>query len=419
MDEPRGARRLNGFTCRSCGNVQLISILNLGDMPLANRLLTAEQLSQREPRYPLEFVFCPNCALSQITETVPAEILFREYLYFTSVSETAVAAARQLAARVVQERALQHNHLVIELASNDGYLLQFYRGAGIPVLGIEPAANIARIAESERGIPTVSQFFTSALAGELAAQGTRADVLHAHNVLAHVADTNDFVRGMKILLQDTGILIIEVASVKPMLDDCGFDQIYHEHLCYFSLTALEHLLRRHGLWVVDVEQIPAHGGSLRVFATHQEQGRDPSERVRALQASERAWGAAEPRAYLNFEASVRALQAELTGTLRALKEQGKRIAAYGAPGKGTILLNAFGIGKDVLDFVVDKSPHKQGRYVPGVHLPIYDPVCLLDNMPDYTMLLVWNLAPEILSQQAEYRRRGGKFILPSPHVEIA
>ena len=418
MDERRSAQPMNDFRCRSCGNSAVASILDLGKMPLANRLLTREELNRPEPTYPLELVLCTQCTLAQITETVPPETLFGEYLYFTSVSETAVASARQLAERLIQERALNAGSQVIELASNDGYLLQFYKRAGIPVLGVEPARNIAAVAEREHGIPNVARFFSADLARELVAEGKRADVLHAHNVLAHVADTNDFVNGIRILLAPTGVAVIEVPSVTDMIDHCEFDQIYHEHLCYFSLTALEHLFSRHALAIADVESIPTHGGSLRLSVVHRDSGVATHARVQQRREAERAWGVEKIEPYRDFETRVRSLQHDLTSTLQDLKRQGKRIAAYGAPGKGTILLNSFGIGSALLDFVVDKSPHKQGRFVPGVHLPIHDPAYLRESPPDYMLLLVWNLAPEIMRQQSEYRERGGRFIIPRPCVEI-
>ena len=251
--------------CRACCRSHLKTILSLGDTPLANALLKKEQLDQPEETYPLDLAFCPHCTLVQITETVPPEKLFREYLYFSSFSDMLLQHARELATRLIHSRGLNANSLVVEVASNDGYLLQYYKQAGIPVLGIEPAVNIARVAQNERGIPTLCEFFGAALARRLRDEGRRADVIHAHNVLAHVADLNGFVEGIRLVLKDDGVAVIEVPYVKEMIDRCEFDTIYHEHLCYFSLTALDALFRRHGLIIQDVEHIPIHGESLRLF----------------------------------------------------------------------------------------------------------------------------------------------------------
>jgi SAM-dependent methyltransferase len=402
--------------CRSCNAGGLIPVLDLGRTPLANSLLTTEQLDMPEADYPLEVVMCPACTLVQITESVPPEILFRDYLYFSSFSDTMLSHAEALVNQVLAERQLDGQSLAVEIASNDGYLLQFYKRGGVPVLGIEPARNVAQVAEQERGIRTITEFFGAALARDLAGRGECADVLHANNVLAHVADLNDFVIGVRNLLKPEGVAIIEVPYVKDLLDRCEFDTIYHEHLCYFSFTALAVLFRRHELQITAVERIAIHGGSLRITAGHNGSSRD--REVDMLLEEEQRWGVAGAQFYRSFAARVERLKNDLGGLLAEAKSKGARIAAYGAAAKGSTLLNYFKIGRETIDFIADRSTYKQGRYLPGVHIPIVETDRLLTEMPDYVLLLTWNFAAEILEQQAEYRRRGGRFILPVPDVRV-
>lgn len=406
------------IVCRSCGHASVTTILSLGFTPLANSLLTAEQLNRPEPTYPLDLAFCEHCALIQITETVPPDQLFSTYAYFSSFSDTMVKHAQRLADKVIQNRQLNNESLVMEVASNDGYLLQHYQRAGVPVLGIEPAANIAQVAREQRGIATICEFFGAELAERLRAEGKRADVIHAHNVLAHVPDLNGFVRGFQLLLKENGVAVIEFPYVKDMIDHCEFDTIYHEHLCYFSLTTLERLFRRHDLMVQDVERVPIHGGSLRLFVTHSSDNNIPSAAVKNLLAEESSWGVDRIGSYQDFATQVKNLKSSLRDLLHQLKTDGKRLAAYGAAAKGSTLLNYCGIGLETLDFVADRSTYKQGYFMPGVHLPIHSPEYLLKAMPDYVLLLTWNFADEILAQQAEYRRRGGSFIIPVPTVKV-
>ena len=404
--------------CRSCGESGLIGVLSLGLTPLANALLTAKQLGQPEETYPLDLVFCPHCTLVQITHTVPPETLFRDYFYLSSFADTVLLQARNLAERLIASQRLHAGSLVVEVGSNDGYLLQYYHRAGIPVLGIEPATRIARVAQDQRRISTLCEFFTEALAEKLRQQGRRADIVHANNVLAHIADLNGAVRGFKLLLKENGIGTFEVPYVKELIDGCQFDTIYHEHLCYFSLTALDGLFRRHGLIIHNVERINVHGGTLRIYISHDDDTVHHSSAVSDLLKEETEWGVDDPAFYRSFGAKVEGLRHELITILHDLKAKGRRIAVYGASAKGSTLLNYFGIGCETLDYVVDRSTLKQGHYTPGKHLAIRPPEYLLEDMPDYALLLTWNFADEILEQQAEYRRRGGRFIIPIPKVRV-
>jgi hypothetical protein len=404
--------------CRSCLSPDLLPVISLGDTALANALRPAQALGQPIPRYPLALVRCAQCSLVQITETVPPEVLFSHYLYFSSFSDTMLAHCRELSARVVADQGLTERHLVMEIASNDGYLLQFYRDRGIPVLGIEPAANIAEVAQRERSIPTRCAFFGRELAQALVAEGIR----RRHPCPQRVGPrgrSQGFVAGLAHVLAPDGVAVVEVPYVRNLIDGVELDTIYHEHLCYFSLSALDALFARHGLRLGHAEEIPLHGGSLLLFAHHAH--RDEPQRspqCAALLEAERQWGVAQPAVYARFVQRAQALRGQLVALLADLRRQGARIAAYGAAAKGSTLLDFCAIGRDTLAFVVDRSVYKQGLYMPGVDLEIRPPQALLTDQPDYTLLLTWNFAAEIMAQQQAYRERGGRFIIPVPTPRI-
>jgi SAM-dependent methyltransferase len=407
---------MNQTMCRGCGTSRLEVVLDLGEMPLANAILNEEDLARPEPRYPLALAYCPQCWLVQITETVSPELLFREYTYFSSVSDAFVEHSRVMAERLIEQRGLGAGSLVIELASNDGYLLQHYARAGVPILGIDPARNIAEVATA-RGVPTLAEFFTRDLADELARSGRTADVVHANNVIAHVPDLNGFVAGIAHLLKAAGVAVIETPYLRELVERLEFDTIYHEHLFYHSLTALSRVFGRNGLQVVDVERIPVHGGSLRVFAMRSG-AQEPSEAVASLLAEELEVGLCSAEYYATFAGRVETLGRELRALLTDLRSQGHSVAAYGAAAKGAVLLNAFDLGPDLISFVADRSPHKQGHLMPGVHIPIVGADQLVVRNPEECLLLAWNFADEILAQQAEYRRLGGRFIIPVPKLRL-
>lgn len=402
--------------CSSCNHAPLHPIISLGETPLANALVAAEARAVSQPRYSLTLVLCSHCSLVQITERVPPELLFRHYVYFSSFSDTMRQHAREYAAKLRESRSLDRNSLVVEIASNDGYLLTNFVEAGIPVLGIEPARNIAVVAR-ERGIDTIDEFFDDKLAERLVSEGRRADVIIANNVMAHVPDVNGVVAGIAALLKRNGVFVMETPYVQDLLEHLEFDTIYHEHLFYYSLTAIDALVSRHGLAIVDIERVPIHGGSLRVSVAHR--GEQPvAAAVTQLLDEERAWGVANPSAYASFAERVQTVCRELHDLIVSLRRDGKRVAAYGASAKGTTLLAAAKLGANELDFVADRSTVKQGLLTPGTLIPIVPPDRLLAEQPDYVLLLTWNFATEILAQQAEYRRRGGRFIKPIPHPEV-
>lgn len=404
------------FLCRSCGSVHGRPVLDLGIQPLANNLLTSADLAKPEPKFPLRVALCESCWLLQITDIVPPVDLFSEYLYFSSFSDALLRHARESVEARLGEGGLGKDSFVVEIASNDGYLLKNFVAAGVPCLGIEPAANIAKVA-LERGIPTLNQFFSLATARSLAAEGRQADLILGNNVFAHVPDTNDFVAGLAALLKPSGRIALEFPYACDLIEHVEFDTVYHEHVFYFTVTALVPLFRRHGLEVIHVEHLPIHGGSLRFFAAHA--GAHPVDSsVQKFLHAEQSKGVGSTRYYDDFGARVRRIREELLALLKQLKSEGKTIAAYGASAKGSTLLNYYGIGTETLEFVADRSTAKIGRLTPGTHLPIVAAEQLAARRPDFALLLTWNFAEEILRQQQAYRDAGGRFIVPLPEVRV-
>jgi hypothetical protein len=408
--------RCRAATCRSCRRGRLLGVLDFGLMPLADGLLTKMQLAAPEPYYPLELVFCPDCTLVQIIETVPPRVLFGEdYLYYSSFSDALLAHSRENAMNLIASRKLNAGSLVVEIASNDGYMLRNFLDRGIPVLGIDPAPGPARAAR-QIGIPTLEEFFGLDLARRLRDEEKQADLIIANNVFAHVLDTNGFVAGLTTLLKRDGLTVVEVPYVRDMIDHCEFDTIYHEHLCYFSVTAVDQLVRRHGLYLNKVERLKIHGGSLRLYLGLKA---NVHRSVRDLLEEEKLIGLDRYEYYETFAQRVRRVREELSRMLRELKEGGRSIAAYGAAAKGAVMLNYIGAGPETIDFVVDRNVHKQGKYMPGVHIPVRAPSRIMREMPNYVLLLPWNFKEEILRQCDRYRKRGGRFIIPVPSPTVA
>lgn len=405
-----------GHRCRSCSSEEVEVFLSLGKLPLPDALLRAEQLEGPEPRFPLDVAFCTACSLVQLLEEVPPATLFVDnYLYFSSYADALVAHAGEHARSLIEQRGLGPDSLVVEIASNDGYLLRTFADRGIPVLGIDPAPDQAAAARAA-GVPTREAFFGTELAREVLREHGPADVIIANNVMAHVPELNGFVAGMKLLLADDGVVTVENPYVRDLIRHVEFDTIYHEHLCYFSCTAVDALARRHGLWLNRVEEFPdLHGGTLRWTLGHHDR-RDPEvDRYLTTEAEE---GLTTAGYYADFGARVESLQRDLRRLLAELRGQGARIAAYGAAAKGSVLLNATGIGPETIDFVVDRNVHKQGLFMPGVHIPVRDPAALLEEQPDFVLLLAWNFRDEIIAQQAAYVERGGRFVVPVPVPQV-
>jgi SAM-dependent methyltransferase len=403
--------------CRLCGGGLEHSFVDLGMSPLCESFLAPEQLDAMEPYFPLHALVCGNCFLVQLGEYVSPEHIFREYAYFSSYSTTWVAHAQAYCNKIAKRLNLGPDSLAVELASNDGYLLQHFQPLGVPVLGIEPAANVAKVAIG-KGIPTRVEFFGVELAEALVAEGRQADLIIGNNVLAQVPDLNDFVAGMARLLAPEGVITLEFPHLERLMAENQFDTIYHEHFSYFSLIAIERLASRHGLKLIDVEELRTHGGSLRVYLAHAGGTWRTAKSVPDLLAREHRLGFRDLATYASFAEQVRRTKRRLLAFLIAAKDAGAVICGYGAPGKGNTLLNYCGIGPDFLEFTVDRNPYKHGRFTPGMHIPIRPVEALDAARPDYVLILPWNLKDEIIQQMRHIAAWGGKFIVPIPELAV-
>ena len=409
---------MNHRNCRFCGTALEQSFADLGMSPLSNAYLKPEQLHQVERFYPLHAWVCGSCFLVQLEQFETPENIFSDYAYFSSYSDSWLEHVASYTEAMVERFGLNAGSHVVEIASNDGYLLQYFVKRGIPVVGIEPAANVARVAE-DKGVPTLVKFFGTETATALAASGKQADLLLGNNVLAHVPDLNDFVSGMVKLLKPHGVITMEFPHLLRLMAQNQFDTIYHEHFSYFSFLTVEKVFAAHGITLFDVEQISTHGGSLRIFGRHSADGTKPvSPRVTALRQEELNAGLDNAKTYAAFAEQIKAIKRALLRFLINAKEQGKTVVGYGAPAKGNTLLNYCGVRTDLIDYTVDRSPHKHGSYLPGVHIPIYHPDRIAETRPDYVLILPWNLKEEIMLQMAHIRSWGGKFVVPIPKVEV-
>jgi hypothetical protein len=401
--------------CRLCSAPLTHTFVDLGTSPLANSYLDPAQLAEGEMFYPLHVRVCEKCLLVQLPEFASPGEIFGDYAYFSSYSDSWVEHARRYVELVADRFGLDETSHVVEVASNDGYLLQFFQARGVPALGVEPAGNVAAAAE-QRGIRTIVDFFGERLAERLLAEGSAADLIVGNNVLAHVPDVHDFVAGLRVLLKLDGVVTMEFPHILRLIEERQFDTIYHEHFSYFSLGSAERLFARHGLVIFDVEELTTHGGSLRIYAAHADGPHRPGERIARLHEKERHAGLTELGTYLRYNESARAAKRDLLAFLLDAKRAGKAVAAYGAAAKGVTLLNFCGIGTDFIDYVVDRSPHKQGRFLPGVRLPIYAPERVRETRPDVLLILPWNLADEIAEQMAFVREWGCELVIPIPEV---
>jgi SAM-dependent methyltransferase len=404
--------------CLHCGAALRYTVVDLGMSPLCESYLRPEDLDRMEPFYPLHVYVCHDCFLVQLPQYVSAEAIFSEYAYFSSYADSWVEHMRQYADMITERLGLGRHSLVVEVASNDGYLLQHFVAKGVPVLGIEPAANVARVALA-KGIPTRVQFFGEQAASELAAEGRQADLVCGANVLAQVPRPNDFVKGLRILLKPGGVITLEFPHLLQLMAECQFDTIYHEHFSYFSFLAAQRIFAAQGLTLFDVEELPTHGGSLRVYARHAvDAGRPVTGRVKELRRREMEAGLLRLETYAHFSERVQHVKRKLLGFLIAAKAAGRQVVGYGAPGKGNTLLNYCGIRTDFLDFTVDRSVYKQGRFLPGTRIPIYAPEAIREARPDYVLILPWNFKDEIMEQMSFIREWGGRFVVPIPEARV-
>jgi SAM-dependent methyltransferase len=402
--------------CRFCGRPLRHSFVDLGMSPLANSYVEPEALQRMEPFFPLHVRVCEHCLLVQLPEAQSPEAIFSDYAYFSSYSASWLRHAERYVATMVERFGFGGESQIVEIASNDGYLLQYFQQRGIPVLGVEPAGNVAQAAQ-ERGIRTLVKFFDTTTARELAEEGLQADLLLGNNVLAHVPGLNDFVEGLKIALKPGGVVTMEFPHLMRLMAENQFDTIYHEHFSYFSFRTVREVFTVHGLTLFDVEELPTHGGSIRIYARHtQDESKPVDPRVTELLDREQAAGLDELDHYLSFGDQVRETKRKLLSFLVRLKDEGRSIAGYGAPAKGNTLLNYCGVGTDFIDYTVDRSPHKQGRYLPGTRIPIYAPERISETQPDYVLILPWNLKEEIIDQMTAVRGWGGQFLVAIPEV---
>jgi 2-polyprenyl-3-methyl-5-hydroxy-6-metoxy-1,4-benzoquinol methylase len=410
---------MTSAACRLCGAPLQLSFADLGMSPPSNAFLKVDQLDRMERFYPLHARVCEKCFLVQLEQfETPDQIFGEDYAYFSSYSDSWLAHAKDYVEMMAKRFVLGEQSLVVEIASNDGYLLQYFVAKGIPVLGIEPAANCAAVAE-KRGVPTLVRFFGTRTSGELAAQGRKADLLLGNNVLAHVPDLNDFVAGLALALKPGGVVTMEFPHLLRLMQESQFDTIYHEHYSYISFFVAERVFAAHGLTLFDVEELPTHGGSMRIYARHAANAVLPvSAKVAELRAREQAAGLQRADSYRSFAEQVKAAKRSLLKFLIGAKEAGKRVAGYGAPAKGNTLLNYCGVRSDLLEYTVDRSPHKQGRFLPGVHIPVYAPQRIFQERPDYVLILPWNLKDEIVAQMAGIRAWGGRFVVPIPETRV-
>jgi hypothetical protein len=412
------AEKSAGSRCRFCDAALMQTFVDLGMSPLCESYVSADRLNQMEPFYPLHVFVCARCFLVQLEEFVSPQEIFTEYAYFSSYADSWVEHARRYAEMMIERFKLKRDSRVVEVASNDGYLLQHFVARGIRSLGIEPAGNVAKEAE-KRGVPTIVEFFGEEFAHKLAADGQRADVIAANNVLAQVPDINDFVAGFKVLLRAGGVVTIEFPHLMRLMEENQFDTIYHEHFSYFSFITASRILSAHGLRVFDADEIPTHGGSLRLYACHDEDESKPtSERAKELHRREEAAGFTRLEHYRSFAGKVEETKRKILKFLIGAKEDGKSVAGYGAPGKGNTLLNYCGIRTDFVDYTVDRNPYKQGKFLPGTRIPIFSPEKIAETRPDYLFILPWNFKDEIMKQCAYIREWGGKFVAPIPEVRI-